>query len=328
MLRSASPWYLFWQASLVAGLLTLAIGVQADAPLNVRSTPEEATIKPPRVVATIKPLQLIAQAITAGVSDVEVLLPPGASPHDYSLKPSERSRLDAAALVLWVGPDMEVFLDRILGRIQDQRVLAMMPLAGIRHLTQEPEHGHKHAHGDQDPHIWLSTDNALVMARAIYDRLVQLDGTPANQTRYRENLGRFERQLRQANEDNRKKLSSVRQQPFFVFHDAYRHLQASYDLNIAGAFTLNPQQQPGAQHLNTLREKLRQTGARCVFREPQFQPGYLNQLAETLQIKVAELDPLASKITVDEQGYVNFINGLINNIYNCLSSPVASASAG
>ncbi|MFP1495651.1 metal ABC transporter solute-binding protein, Zn/Mn family [Escherichia coli] len=39
----------------------------------------------------------------------EVLLPDGASEHDYSLRPSDVKRLQNADLVVWVGPEMEAF---------------------------------------------------------------------------------------------------------------------------------------------------------------------------------------------------------------------------
>jgi zinc transport system substrate-binding protein len=42
-----------------------------------------------KVLTSIKPLQLIAAAVQDGVAIPEVLLPPGASPHNYALRPSD-----------------------------------------------------------------------------------------------------------------------------------------------------------------------------------------------------------------------------------------------
>ena len=66
------------------------------------------------VLTTIKPLGFIAAAITDGVTETEVLLPVSASPHDYSLKPSDASKLQSADLVVWVGGGMESFLTKSL----------------------------------------------------------------------------------------------------------------------------------------------------------------------------------------------------------------------
>lgn len=62
------------------------------------------------VVASLKPVGFIASAIADGVTETEVLLPDGASEHDYSLRPSDVKRLQNADLVVWVGPEMEAFM--------------------------------------------------------------------------------------------------------------------------------------------------------------------------------------------------------------------------
>lgn len=55
------------------------------------------------VVTSIRPLGFIAAAIADGVLPTEVLLPDGASPHDYALRPSDVQRLRSAELVIWSG---------------------------------------------------------------------------------------------------------------------------------------------------------------------------------------------------------------------------------
>ena len=67
-----------------------------------------------KVLTSIKPLQLIAAAVQEGVAIPEVLLPPGASPHNYALRPSDVRRVQSVDLLYWIGPDMESFLPRVL----------------------------------------------------------------------------------------------------------------------------------------------------------------------------------------------------------------------
>ncbi|MBP9960647.1 MAG: zinc ABC transporter substrate-binding protein, partial [Pseudomonas sp.] len=57
-----------------------------------------------RVLTSIKPLQLIAAAVQDGVGTPEVLLPPGASPHHYALRPSDVRRVAEVDLLYWIGP--------------------------------------------------------------------------------------------------------------------------------------------------------------------------------------------------------------------------------
>lgn len=64
------------------------------------------------VVTSIKPLGFIASAIAEGVTPVTVVLPDGASEHDYALRPSDVRRIKNADLLVWVGPEMESFVTR------------------------------------------------------------------------------------------------------------------------------------------------------------------------------------------------------------------------
>ncbi|MBA4246051.1 MAG: zinc ABC transporter substrate-binding protein, partial [Pseudomonas sp.] len=67
-----------------------------------------------RVLTSIKPLQLIAAAVQDGVGKPGVLLPPGASPHHFTLRPSDIRNVREADLLYWIGPDLETFLPRVL----------------------------------------------------------------------------------------------------------------------------------------------------------------------------------------------------------------------
>ncbi|AMO54364.1 hypothetical protein GZ77_22600 [Endozoicomonas montiporae] len=285
------------------------------------------TQQPPKVLTSIKPVQLIARAITDGITEPDVLLPPGASPHNHSLRPSDARLLNSADVMFWIGPDMEVFLERMLANAKSTRSVPMMSAKGT-HLRRYDEHSHDHNnhhdhdhdhdhhHGDYDAHIWLSPQNAIAIASAMSETLSEMD--PANAKQYKSNLKKFTSSLNMVDARNKKKLAPVIKRPVFVFHDAYGYLQDHYHLNIAGHFTLNPEQQPGARHLTELRDKLKESGKTCVFREPQFQPAYINRIVRGLDTKVSLLDPLATDIAEGPNAYPEFLDGLVNNIVSCL----------
>lgn len=115
------------------------------------------------VLTSVKPLGFIASAIADGVTTTEVLLPNGASPHDYALRPSDIKRIQGSDLVVWVGNEMEPFLVKPLAekdlsqQIQVKKLRSVIPLlhddddnktAEKKSIT---EHGHAE-HGDIDHH--------------------------------------------------------------------------------------------------------------------------------------------------------------------------------
>ncbi len=280
-----------------------------------------AAASTPNVLTTIKPLQLISQAITDGVTESDVLLPPGASPHSHSLRPSDARKLYSADVIFWIGPDMESFLTRVLPSAKNAKVVSMMESGSITLRKNKEEDGHDHHddhdHGKYDPHLWLSTDNGRAMAKVMTKTLSGLDKENAN--RYNDNLQKFLKTLDDADERNKKKLAGLEKTPFFVFHDAYGYLQDQYGLKIGGHFTLSPEQQPGARHLTSLRNTLRETGKTCIFREPQFQPAYIDRITEGLNVNVGVLDPLGENIEAGPEGFARFINSLVDNIRECMS---------
>lgn len=147
------------------------------------------------VLTSIKPLQLVAAAIQDGVGQPDVLLPPGASPHQYALRPSDVRRLREVQLFYWIGPDLENFLPKVLAGRQGTSV-AVQDLPGM-HLRKfvnfeeeehagHDEHDHDHRPGMLDAHLWLLPANARTIAARMAEDLAQVD--PANAGRYRANL--------------------------------------------------------------------------------------------------------------------------------------------
>ncbi|PJE77941.1 High-affinity zinc uptake system protein ZnuA [invertebrate metagenome] len=283
------------------------------------------TVSPPKVMASIKPLQLIAQAITDGVSDADVLLPPNVSPHGYSLKPSDIQQIKTSNVVFWIGPEMEASIAKVLGNEKNTTPVAMMEQPGITLLKSQKEHKHdKHAHhhGEYDPHIWLSPENAIAIAGIMTKTLISLDSSHLHQSHYQTNFHRFKIAVLTADKHNHKKIATLQNRPFFVFHDAYLYLENNYHLNVSDYFTLTPEQQPGAKHMLALQKKLQQAGTTCIFREPQFQPVYIDRIIGNLPVTIGVLDPLAGNIKVEALGYVHFLNDMVDTIYSCLNTQI------
>ncbi|MDF3013749.1 MAG: zinc transporter substrate-binding protein, partial [Cellvibrio sp.] len=96
-----------------------------------------------QILASIKPLALIAQEVAGDQAEVTTLLPITASPHDYPLKMSDHKRLRAADMVLWIGPELESFLARPLANLPTDKLVTGYRLAGL-HWPEMMVDGHHH----------------------------------------------------------------------------------------------------------------------------------------------------------------------------------------
>ncbi|KIS41694.1 zinc ABC transporter substrate-binding protein ZnuA [Kosakonia radicincitans] len=284
------------------------------------------------VVASLKPLGFIASAIADGVTTTEVLLPDGASEHDYSLRPSDVKRLQNADLVFWVGPEMEAFMARSVQKIPEQKQVSMAALAGVKPLLMkgadddEHEHGEDHHdgeksdehhhHGDYNMHLWLSPEIARLSAVAIHDKLVEV--MPQSRARLDANLQAFEASLTQADKQAGNELAPLKGKGYFVFHDAYGYFERHYGLTPLGHFTVNPEIQPGAQRLHEIRTQLVEQKATCVFAEPQFRPAVVEAVARGTSVRMGTLDPLGISIKLGKESYPQFLTQLTQQYASCL----------
>ncbi|MCC6075654.1 zinc ABC transporter substrate-binding protein ZnuA [Pseudomonas sp. GCM10022188] len=291
-----------------------------------------------RVLTSIKPLQLIAAAVQDGAGTPDVLLPPGASPHHYALRPSDVRRVGEADLLYWIGPDLEAFLPRVLeGRRAP--TLAVQELSdlhlrrfGAEHRHDDEEHageehhddddaedsGHDQAHrpGTLDAHLWLLPANARAIAARMAADLAKAD--PANAARYQANLAAFEQRLSAADGRLKARLAPLKDKPFFVFHEAFDYFEEAYGLRHAGVFALGAEVQPGARHVAAMRAQLKAAGPSCVFSEPPLQPRLAQTLSDGLPVHLAELDALGFDLKAEAGSYERLLEQLGDGLAGCL----------
>ena len=280
-----------------------------------------------RVLTSIKPLQLIAAAVQDGVAIPEVLLPPGASPHNYALRPSDVRKVQSVDLLYWIGPDMEGFMPRVLnGRTLPSVAVQDLPGLKLRHFAEDnhshaeeaDEHDHDHRPGTLDAHLWLSPANARVIAAKMAADLGAAD--PANAAHYQRNLKAFDERLDALDARLKKRLAGVEGKPYFVFHEAFDYFEDAYGLKHAGVFSVAAEVQPGAQHVAAMRARLQEVGKTCVFSEPPLRPRLAETLVAGLPVKLAELDALGGYTPATAQGYEQVLEKLGNDLAGCLES--------
>ena len=114
----------------------------------------------PRVAVDIAPVHALVAKVMAGVGAPDLVVPPGASPHGYALRPSEAAVLQGADLVIWVGPGLTPWLADPLDTLApDAARLGLLEADGVRLLDFRQgvrfaahDHGSHDADGEKDAH--------------------------------------------------------------------------------------------------------------------------------------------------------------------------------
>ncbi|MDO8606179.1 MAG: zinc ABC transporter substrate-binding protein [Phaeospirillum sp.] len=287
--------------------------------LGLLNTAPALADAPPAVLVSIKPLHGLVAAVMKGVAEPGLIVSGANSPHGYAMKPSDMRALEGARLVVWVGKDFETWLVRPVAKAREG--LAMQAIAGIKTLpTREggvwEAHDHKDEADDIDGHFWLDPDNAGRLVDAVAARLKSLD--PAHATVYDANAAETRQKLATLDKALTAKLTPLADKPYVVFHDAHHYFEMRYGLNPAGAITVDPERPPSAKRLAALRDRIKSSGAKCVFREPRITSPTVQTLAEASGARVGQLDPEGTLVPAGPDAYFTLMTGLGDSLFDCL----------
>lgn len=299
------------------------------------TTLSSQSVAGPNVVVSITPLHSITSSIMEGMGQPQLLIQSNQSPHGFSLKPSQRLALQRAELVIWVGEGLESSIakavslhsEKVFGLDQYEDHLTMLMVRDLdgddddhasenHDVNGHDDDKHHHDHSGEDPHFWLNPLNAAGFAEALAERLSQLDSD--NTAQYQQNLERFIQQITELDEELANALKPVKQSPFLVMHDGYQYLDTHYQLNFAGALTLNPEIMPGVRRISDLSHRIEELGVVCIFAEPQISQGVIRQIAAREGIAVGVLDPLGVELKPGSALYTQMMRNNATEIVTCL----------
>ena len=139
MKRIASMKYM-----LIAAALTMALVARLAAPASAA----------PKVVVSIKPLHSLVAGVMKGVGEPYLLIKGAASPHTFSLKPSDAREIERARVIFWVGELLAPSLERPFEVLPKRaEVVAMTELKGLKLLKLREGglwEGHDDHHGEEE----------------------------------------------------------------------------------------------------------------------------------------------------------------------------------
>ena len=312
--------------------------------------PARSASAAPRVVVSIKPLHSLVAGVMKGVGAPGLLMRGAASPHTFSLKPSDARMLARARVIFWVGEVLAPGLKRPLEVLPKKaKVLALAEIKGLelRKLREgglwegrDDDHGEEKQagakdddhdkekaeakghhgeedHGGFDAHIWLDPMNARKWVDAIAHELGVAD--PGNRKKYEANARNLKVRIEGLHKELKRMLAPVKGAPYIVFHDAYQYMEKRYGLTPIGSVTLSPEKKPGSARLVEIRKKIRGLKSICVFTEPQFQPRLVQIIMGGTGAGTGVLDSLGASVPAGENAYFTLMRAMAKSLRTCLS---------
>lgn len=262
---------LFWYA-LGVGVLVALIGSVVWVNISSRDDIENDKLV---VAATIAPLADIAQQVGGEFVEVVTIVPPGASPHSYTLSPQQVVKLQEAHMVFYIGHGIDDAVVQSFKQAIGQNTIFVVVDHNItiRPFTDldivEPAAGeeeHAHEAGD-DPHYWLTVPNAKNITDTVRDSLISLD--PTNTESYNQQAAAYQQELDALQEELKSVSAKVSQKAFIAMHNAWSYFTAEYGLQLVGVYEPIEGQESSPADIQQLQEVIEKFGITTFYSEPQ-----------------------------------------------------------
>jgi len=227
-----------------------------------------------QVVTTTTDLRSLTEAVGGDRITAVNLVPATMDAEDYQPKPQDVLRLKQARLLVRVGLDYDLWLDRLLAQAARPEISRGGPayvdasfaisVLELRGMSVGPGDGH--AHGSGNPHYWLDPKNAETITANILEALARID--PANAVAYEANRQAFLARLNAKLAEWESKLSALKSVPIVAYHNSWPYFARRFRLDVIGFIETKPGVPPSPSHLAAIVRDMRARGARIVVREP------------------------------------------------------------
>jgi zinc transport system substrate-binding protein len=264
----------------------------------------------PRVVVDFGPVYSLVSDVMGDLGQPEALMPSGADPHDFQLRPSQAEALSRADLVFWVGPELVPSLGETLSTLAPKAEVVGLLNDGGGVIRTSDE-------GGTDPHAWLDPGNGMAWLDRIAGALAARD--PANAATYAANAARAVAEIKALDSDLAALLAPVKDRPFVVYHDALGYLTDHYGLTVAGAVELGDASSPSAAQLAEVRAVLDAANAVCVFPEAGRDPRLIAALTEGLTVEIGKPQDLEFiELQAGQGQYAVMLRDIADSLAECL----------
>lgn len=274
-------------------LITLFLGVLllSGCAQNANTTKsEQASVSNTLVIATsFYPIYIATINIAKDVEGVEVIdiTPPTAGClHDYSITPEDMKKLERANFFVVNGAGMESFMDKVLSQMPNLQVIEAskdIPLIQGSGDTEE------------NPHVWVSIEYAILQVKNITDQLGTLD--PTHKAAYEANAAAYIEKLTTLQDEMHQKIDVLPNKDIITFHEAFPYFAQEFGLNIVAVIEREPGSEPSAKELTETISIVENNQVKALFTEPQYPAKSAQTIADETGATVYVLDPV---VTGDE----------------------------
>ena len=277
----------------------------------------------PKIVATTSTFASIVKEIGKDHVEVKYISLPKFNTHYFTPKFSDVRNVQKADLFVQAGLDHEIWTQAILEAAGKTDLFpgASQNVAmsqGLR-LLDVPENQLSRAEGDVhifgNPHIWMSPENARIMAATVTKKLSELD--PANASAYQTNAADFTARLDRKIEEWKAKAAHVRGKEVVSYHKDIAYFAQFLGLKAQKFYEPKPGIPPAPKDLIALEKYIRDNGIKAIIQPVYYSRESTDALAKRAGAKVYIICQNAGEVEGTED-YISLFDYNVNTISEAL----------
>lgn len=262
------------------------------------------------VAVSIEPLRYFVSAVGGDSVDISVVMPRGADPETFEPGVTAMKKMHSADVLLTTG--LLPFEKRLEGA-GSESTLRFGVSDGVRLIYgthDAAHHGHgaasgdeRHAHGEADPHVWSSVENARIIAANVVDALVATN--PERADYYRERGGLLQARLDSLAGVWAQRMAGKHGAAFVVWHPALSYFAREYGLR---QIALNVDNKENSSlRLRDIIQDARSHDAGALFVAKGYNPAQMAPVADELGVRPVEIDVMSADWEGEMEKVVNAI---------------------
>lgn len=249
----------------------------------------------PVLSVSILPQLYFVEQLAGDLVEVNVMIPPGASPATYEPTVSQLRKLEQSGTYLRIGHvGFELsWMDKISSVNPEMKIVDLSRGVDLimemeEEEEEEEEEHHGHSHGGVDPHIWLSVQNAKIIAINLHEELLLM--FPDHQEELSRRLENFSASLDSLHLEIGTQLEDLDNRSFMIYHPALSYFSRDYHLH---QYSLEIEgKSPSPAHLKRMTDLGISQKIKQILIQDQFDRRNAEVLAREIGAEIVAFDPL------------------------------------
>ncbi|PCS00601.1 zinc ABC transporter substrate-binding protein [Lactococcus fujiensis JCM 16395] len=260
--------------------------------LFVLTACQKSTAKP-EIITSFEPMYEFTKAIVGDKVEIKNIVPSNQEVHDYEPSAKDMATMSAAKVIIYNSDDLEKWVKNAQGK--EAKIEASTPVTKIA----------------GDPHTWVSPKEAILEVQYIADQLSNV--FPQYKSDFEKNASAYLTKLKKLDAEF-DTLKDAKQKVFITQHEAFSYLARDYGMKQIAITGLDPESEPSASALATLKSEMEKAGLKHVYFEDNSTSAIAETLAKSAGASLLVINPVEGLSDAQKKAGDNYLTIMQENL--------------